>query len=319
MNYNILIYNPDYIEDYIELIPKFKELNNGNTTIKICENEMDLESYIREADILFVNQNFQTSLIHKAKKLKWIQLASAGVDSFMLNLENFSEKIVLTRVNTSFGEIMAEYALGYMLALNQKIPLIIENQKNKIWKKLKLSWLCNQTLGIAGVGKIGHTIAKKAKFLGMNVLGYGRTEKHLDELDNFYSINKLHEFLSLLDFLVITLPLTPQTKGLFGQNEFKAMPESSYIINIARGAIIKERELITALEKGYIKGAVLDVFEEEPLPKGNPLWDMDNVIVCPHHSGPSQPKEMIKYFIENLRRFERGETLEGVVNIQKGY
>ena len=319
MNYNILIYNPDYIEKYIELIPKFKELNNGNTTVIICENEQDLRSYIQDADILFVNSNFPTSYIQNAKKLKWIQLASAGVDRFMLNSENFSEKIVLTRVNTSFGEIMAEFALGYMLALNQKIPSIIENQKNKIWEKLKLSWLCDQTLGIAGVGKIGHTIAKKAKFMGMNVLGYGRSEKNLDELDNYYSIDKLYEFLNLLDFLVITLPLTPQTKGLFGQNEFKAMPDSSYIINIARGAIIKERELISALDKGYIKGAVLDVFEEEPLPKENPLWDMNNVIVCPHHSGPSQPKEMIKYFIENLRRFDCGETLEGVVNIQKGY
>ena len=97
------------------------------------------------------------------------------------------------------------------------------------------------------------------------------------------------------------------------------MPDSSYIINIARGAIINERELVSALDKGYIKGAVLDVFEEEPLPKENPLWDMNNVIVCPHHSGPSQPKEMIKYFIENLIRFECGETLEGVVNIKKGY
>ena len=319
MNYNILIYNPDYIDQYIELIPKFKELNKGNSNAIICENEEDLRSYIREADILFVNSNFPKSYIQKAKNLKWIQLASAGVDRFVSNTEIFPKKIVLTRVNTSFGEIMAEFALGYMLALNQRIPLIIENQKNKIWKKLKLSWLCDQTLGIAGVGKIGQTIAKKAKFLGMNVLGYGRSEKHLDELDNYYSFEKLYEFLSQLDFLVITLPLTPKTKGLFGQNEFKAMPDSSYIINIARGALIKERELISALEKGYIKGAVLDVFEEEPLPKENPLWNMDNVIVCPHHSGPSQPEEMIKYFIENLRRFECEEPLDGMVNLKKGY
>ena len=90
MNYNILIYNPDYIEKYIELIPKFKELNNGNTTVIICENEQDLRSYIQDADILFVNSNFPTSYIQNAKKLKWIQLASAGVDRFMLNSEYFS-------------------------------------------------------------------------------------------------------------------------------------------------------------------------------------------------------------------------------------
>jgi phosphoglycerate dehydrogenase-like enzyme len=127
------------------------------------------------------------------------------------------------------------------------------------------------------------------------------------------------EFLGDADFVVMSLPLTPQTKGIFGKNEFAMMKKSAYFINVSRGPLVQEKALVDALKNEKIAGAILDVFSEEPLPKTHELWELDNVIITPHISGPSIPEDIVKVFLDNLKRFEQNKELVGVVDRHKGY
>ena len=129
----------------------------------------------------------------------------------------------------------------------------------------------------------------------------------------------MEKFLSQADFVLVALPLTNDTEGILGEREFRMMKKSAYLINISRGPLVQEDPLMDALQKGQIAGAVLDVFNEEPLPANHPLWSLDNVIITPHISGPSIPEDMTRIFLENLEKFETGKQLKGVVDPKKGY
>ena len=141
----------------------------------------------------------------------------------------------------------------------------------------------------------------------------------LPYLHREFNINDIHEFMGCCDFVVVTVPLTNDTEGILGGTELAAMKPGGYLINIARGAVVREDALIRALEAGPLAGAILDVFDREPLPGDHPFWSMENVIVTPHISGPDIPGEIVEVFLENLQRFERGGSLKGVVDLNSGY
>jgi phosphoglycerate dehydrogenase-like enzyme len=179
--------------------------------------------------------------------------------------------------------------------------------------------LRGSTMLVVGLGDIGRTIARAARAVGMRVLGVSRRARPVPGVERVYRPRDLRRTLSAADWVVLTVPLTPATRGLLGAPELAAMKPSAWLLNIARGAIVDEAALLDALQRRTIAGAVLDVFSTEPLPPPHPVWDLDNVIVTPHISGPSTPEEIAPVFADNLARYLAGRPLRHVVDRRRAY
>ncbi|KAB8125542.1 D-2-hydroxyacid dehydrogenase [Gracilibacillus oryzae] len=262
-------------------------------------------------------------LLENNNQLKWAQTFSAGVNS--LPLEKLQQKnVALTSANGIHAYPISETIFALMLALTRNIHTYVRQQEKKTWHHagLKLE-IHKKTIGIIGVGAIGQETAKIAKAFGMKVLGVRHSGKQTDNVDEMYTPDKLADLLPQCDYVVITLPLTEETTGMFGREEFQQMKKSAFLINIGRGKIVKEDELIHSLKDGEIAGAGLDVFEEEPLPEKSPLWEMENVIITPHTAGATEyyDERVIRdIFIPNLKHYlETGEPNVNVVDYKKGY
>jgi phosphoglycerate dehydrogenase-like enzyme len=255
--------------------------------------------------------------------LQWLQTWSAGVDS--LPLEKLQSKnINVTSANGVHAYPISETIFALMLGLTRKIHTYVKNQQTKTWDHAHISLeIHERTIGIIGVGEIGKETAKLAKAFGMTVLGVRHSGKPSDFVDEMYTPDQLDELLPKCDYVVVTLPLTKDTHSFIGMQQFKQMKPSAYFINIGRGEIVVEADLITALQKGEIAGAGLDVFETEPLSPESPLWEMDNVIITPHTSGATEHynKRVVEnILIPNLQTYLTGKTPNiNLVNYVKGY
>ena len=197
-----------------------------------------------------------------------------------------------------------------------------EQQGQKIWKKyLEADEIHGKTVGILGLGNIGRVIAQKCKSMGMRVIALDIQPVEDTMVDRAYSVRDALSLMQESDYVVITLPLTPDTERLVGEAQLRAMKRTAYLINVARGRIVDEPALIKALAEGWIAGAGLDVFESEPLPPTSPLWSLPNVILSPHMSAisPYYMDRAIAVFCENLQRFIRGEALLYELNWDTGF
>jgi D-2-hydroxyacid dehydrogenase (NADP+) len=204
---------------------------------------------------------------------------------------------------------------------SRKLHESVRNQLQKEWLRPQPQELYGKTLGIIGFGSIGERIGELGKCMGMYVIGLKKNICHTDTAHEIIPPEKLKNLLTRSDFVVISLPLTRETEYLFKFEEFQAMKDTSYLINISRGKIICEKDLIRALKNKDIAGAGLDVFEEEPLPDTSPLWEMDNVILTPHYAGstPEYFNRAINIFCDNLTRFLKGEPLINMVDKRNQY
>ncbi|MBS3819695.1 D-2-hydroxyacid dehydrogenase [bacterium] len=315
-NPNILVYyhKEKYVDWYKELLERARK----DLTILACKEKNQIEKNIEKADILFSGHRFPMELLPRAKNLKWIQSMSAGVENFIRS-KLIPSNVILTKPKGIFGSLMAEYVIGYILAILKNMKKTFENQANKLWEPLEVDGLQHKTVGIMGLGSVGAHIAYRLHLLGLEVIGLDEQERNLPYLAKEYPVEGMDNFLGKSDFVVLTVPLTESTEGIIGEKQFMSMKESAHLINISRGPLVQEKALIKSLQKGMIAGAVLDVFNEEPLPKDHPLWNFKNVIITPHISGPSLPEDLAKIFLENLKRWEEGKKLEGMVDIHKGY
>ncbi|HWR45468.1 D-2-hydroxyacid dehydrogenase [Sporomusa sp.] len=257
-----------------------------------------------------------------APHLEWIHALSAGVEKLIFP-ELQSADTILTNSKGIHGIPVSEHILAMMLAFSRGLTISIRQQEAKKWKRMPTTELHEQTLAIVGLGSIGREIAKKAKALGMRVLASKQevtTELFVDKLyppDN----ESLLEMLSQADFVVIALPLTEHTQNMISLPHFTAMKRSAYLFNIARGTVVNEADLITALEQKLIQGAGLDVFATEPLPETSLLWNMPNVIITPHVAAlsPAYLDRAIKLFADNLTRFIQGRDMINIIDKEKGY
>lgn len=298
-----------------------------NVEIKKSEDMDELTEEIKDTDILaaMLLREFDTDLIKIGNNLKWIQSWSAGVDKFLENngFQYLKENdITLTSVRGIHKDSMSEQVMGYLISFSRRFPELMELKKKKIWDRLKVDCLKNKTLSIFGLGAVGKEIARKAQVFKMNVIGVKRnTDLEIPGLQEIYRPDQAEKVLSKSDYVVVTMPLTEETRGYFGYDKFEAMQNSAYFINIARGEIVKEEELIKALNQDLIAGAALDVFEEEPLPEGSPFYEMDNVILTPHTSGlfPNYNKEAVEIFKNNLELYFEGKKLLNVIDPRLQY
>ena len=213
--------------------------------------------------------------------LKWVQSSSAGINHFPI--EQFqSNGIMLTSANGVHAYPISETIFAYILGLTRKIHTYVKNQQSKVWHHSNMKMeIHEKTIGIIGVGAIGKETAKIAKAFGMKVLGVRPLRKAVEYVDEMFTPDRLEELLPMCDYVVLTLPLTNETYQLFTAREFQLMKPTAFFINIGRGKLVMEEDIIAALQAGEIAGAGLDVFEKEPLSGDSPLWEMDNVIITP--------------------------------------
>lgn len=282
------------------------------------------QDQLAEAEIIVGWRKLMEDYCFSAEsKLKWVQTWSAGVDSLPLK-EFENHHISLSSANGVHAYPISETILALMLGLTRKIHTYVRNQQEKTWHHagIKLE-MHRKTIGIIGIGAIGKETAKIAKSFGMKILGLRHSGKPEDYVDEMYTTDQLDTVLPKCDYVVVTLPLTKETHRLFGAKQFKSMKSTAFFINIGRGEIVVEEELIGALQNGEIAGAGLDVFEKEPLSTNSPLWDMENVIITPHTSGSTEyytERVIEDIFIPNLKNYISGiQPSINPVDFSKGY
>lgn len=276
--------------------------------------------HIGEADALLAFQ-FPVEVFDQAKKLRWFQSTGAGVDS-MFPLRDRADHIMVTNVRGMHGGLIADYVMAGVTMLNWDFRKFLRDQAERKWTVRSVTPLADKTLGVVGLGSIGATIARRAKSAGMTIVGSKLdVSVPVDGVDRLFGSDELKDLLPLCDFVVLAVPATRETLGLIGAAEIARMRRDAFLINIARGSVVVESDLISALQAGTVAGAMLDVFEREPLPQDSPLWDMPNVIVTPHTSGiPTNYMERaFEIVAENIERFLNGQPLKNLVDLRRGY
>jgi len=214
---------------------------------------------------------------------------------------------------------MSEYIIGYLLAHERKIFHRANAQKNRVWDKTLTGSLAGKTIGLLGVGSIGADVARTAKFFGMNVRGLTRASETSQHVDEYFHGKQLLDFVNGLDYFVSILPNTEETRKIIDAQVLNALPSQALFINVGRGSAVDEAALLEVLNKDKIAGAVLDVFEQEPLPKDHPFWEAPNLTMTFHTSAPSLPEDIAKVFIENYQHYIEGKPLKYQVDFEKGY
>jgi phosphoglycerate dehydrogenase-like enzyme len=279
---------------------------------------------IGEADVVFAwrahRDLFEPSW-PRARRLRWIQTASAGVDA-MLFPGLVESDVVLTNARGVFDDAIAEWVVGMLVLFAKNVLGVLERQHRREWIHELTEPLAGKRLLVVGVGPIGRAIGRNARALGIEVRGVGRTTRPGDDLFGVVlGIDELAEAVGWADYVVDALPGTASTRRAFDERVFASMNPGARFLNVGRGSTVDEVALIEALRNGRLSGAALDVFEQEPLPPESPLWDLPNVVVFPHMSGDfaGWRESVVELFLDNLIRFDRGEPLRNVVDKRLGY
>ena len=276
---------------------------------------------VSDADAIIGNPSHE--VVRAAKKLKWVQIASAGVKPY-LHPELVNSDAVMTNAKTLSSAAIADHAFSMLLAFTRKINYFIKVQPKEGWerKNFELQELYNKTAVVVGTGGIGSNVARRAKAFGMKVIGVDPEEFPQRLIfDRMVYPDRLDQVVPEADVVFLCVPHTKDSEGMFGANQFELMKRGSYFIAVSRGKIYNQAALIKALDSNRLAGAGLDVTDPEPLPKGNPLWQFDNVIITPHVAtqGESGTPLRLKLYKENIARFAAGEQLRNVVDMVKEY
>lgn len=295
-------------------------------TIVVGDSGRDFANTAVNAEIV-LNWSGSLALLREvflmSPHVRWIHSRSAGLEQTLFP-ELIESEVVVTNGSGVFSPSLGEFALAAILCFAKDFHRMIRNQMAGLWEQFEVTMVSGQTLGIVGYGSIGRAVAVRARALGMNVLGLRRVSQTPTDdslIDEVYEREQLLEMLPQCDYVVVTVPLTEQTRGLIGNAEFTAMKNSAVVINIGRGATIDEGAMIKALSHRRIRGAALDVFDQEPLPQGHPFYSLENVLLSPHCADrtPAWLDNAMRFFLEQLERFRRGETLLNVVDKVLGY
>ena len=258
-----------------------------------------------------------------APRVQWVHSRSAGLDSLLFP-ELVESPVTLTNGSGVFSQSLGEFVIGAAIYFVKDFRRLIRNQMEGVWRQFDCEELAGQTMGIVGYGDIGHACARRAHAMGMRILGLRRhPELSKDDplIERVYPFEGLLDMMPECDYVVAAAPLAPGTRGMIGEAAISAMKKTAVVMNVGRGPVIDEKALIKALESGRIKGAALDVFENEPLPDGHPLFKLENVLLSPHCSDHTSTwvEDGMRFFIENFKRYLAGEPLKNVVDKRAGY
>ncbi len=277
-----------------------------------------------DAIVNCINPGLSLEQVFKlAPNVKWVHSMSAGIEGIMFPAL-IESPVPLTNGRGVFARSLGEFALASMLFFAKRMREMVDNQAAGKWVDLTIEEIHGKTVGVVGYGELGRAGAVRAHALGANIFAL-RRRPELNEGDPIvsksFSMDERLEMLAECDFVLCAAPLTPQTRGLIGEAELKAMKKTAVIINIGRGPVIVESALIQALQQGWIRGAALDVFDVEPLPEGHPFYSLENVLLSPHCADhtPTWTEEAMEFFLENFERFRAGEPLLNITDKKNGY
>ncbi len=310
----VLLLNGPLSEDRVARI----RASVPDATIEVADDAGDLDRKVAEAEV--IAGSLDAAMLAKAERLRWVHSWAAGPNA-ALYPEMVASPVVLTSSKGNGAVPLAEQAMLLMLLLNRNALRWVQAQRERKWDRFTHPELAGQTCGILGLGYSGSDLALKAKAFHMRVVGLRRGSEPVPGVDRMYSADQLHEFLAESDVVVVTAPLTDQTRGMLGEPEFRAMKNSAYYICFSRGGIADDAVLLRALQEGWIAGAGLDAHGTEPLPADSPFWTAPNTIITPHNGAttPQTSERGVDIFIDNLGRFVRGEELFNVVDKRLGY
>ena len=294
-------------KNFESLVTEFPKVN----FVTEVNNTKDIEALITMPQIV------KQMNLDDYPKLKWIQYLMAGYDGVDLNL--FKEYgVKFCNAQDIFSKSIAEDVFTKIFYFNRHVKHYIDSKKNKTWEPIRQEpELTGSTMLILGVGSIGKEVAKRAKGFEMEVIGYRNRllpEENFDEIIN--EVEDLNMAIQRADYIVLALPLTEHTMYMFDKSKFEMMNPDALLINVARGKVVNQKDMIQILKEGRIRGAGLDVFDPEPLPKNNPLWDLDNVYITPHNasSSPYMRDRLYKMIVMNLKRFVENKPLKYQLN-----
>ncbi|MCC7156493.1 MAG: D-2-hydroxyacid dehydrogenase [Bryobacterales bacterium] len=295
----------------------------ADTHIVAGENAEIFRSAAPEAEIVVTGGTYRdllSELWPRLKRVRWVHSLAAGLETLLFP-ELAASPVLLTNSKGVFARSLGEFAIAGMLYFSKDLRRMRLNQRAGVWEPYDVGELFGQTLGIVGYGAIGKAAARLAKAFGMKVGALRRSGGTDPLVDVMYTHGRLDELLRESDFLLIGAPLTAETRGLIGAAELEQMKPTAVLINLGRGPVVVEAALVEALTGGRIRGAVLDVFDEEPLPAGHPFYSLDNVLLSPHCADHTRTwlEDQMQMFLDNFERFTQGQPLMNIVDKQKGY
>lgn len=292
-------------------------------TFIFCDNIGSAEKHLEHAEVLVTyGEDLTDERINQADKLKWIMVISAGMDR--MPFEEISKRnIIVTNARGIHKVPMAEFAISSILQVSRQTKQLIENEQHQKWdRSVSMEEITGKTMLVAGTGAIGQEVARLAKAFAMKTYGVSRSGKSVEFFDKTVTPENMNALLPEADFVVSVLPSTTETKGFFTEEHFELMPKHTIFLNMGRGDAVSGSVLLKALQSDEIAHAILDVFEEEPLPADHPFWSSEKVTVTPHLSGisPQYQTRALEIFAENLHTYKQGGTnLINNIDPMRGY
>lgn len=298
----------------------------GSTRIVVGDNADMFRDAAPEAHVL-MNGMMPRALFHdvfvQCRSLEWVHSLSAGLENSLFP-ELVASPLPMTNSRGVFARSLAEWVIAGCLYFDKSFARLAVQKAAREFTPFDVEELHGKTMGIVGHGRIGQLTAERARAFGMKIIALRRRPElsHGDPLiDAAYTPDRLLDLMAESDFVVCAAPHTPDTAGLIGAAAIAAMKPSAVFINVGRGAVVDEQALIVALQQKKIRGAALDVFTTEPLPKESPFWDLDNVLISPHSADHTATwlNDAMELFVENFERFAAGQPLKNVVDKSAGY
>ncbi len=297
-----------------------------DTRMVVGERPEAFESAADEADAIlvwFTGRDLLEKVWKMAPRVRWVHASSAGVDTLLFPAL-VESPVPLTNARGAFSWSLGEFALAAILFFAKDLRRMVRSQQEGKWDQFDVEGVCGKTLGIIGYGDIGRAVAERAHAMGMRILAVRRRPELCEGdplLDSAFPPESRGRMMAMADYVVLSAPLTAETRGLVGEAEIGAMKPGAVLINVGRGPVVDERALIRALEERRIRGAALDVFEQEPLPAGHPFYRLDNVLLSPHCADHTAGwmGQSVEVFLDNFERFRKGEPLRNVVDKRRGY
>ncbi len=278
-----------------------------------------------EASVIFHwsgSRDLLRSVYLTSPHVRWVHSRSAGLDNVLFP-ELVSSSVPLTNGSGVFSQALGEFALAMALFFAKDFPRMLRNQRARRWEQFDVDEIAGQTVGIVGYGDIGRAVATRLHAMGMKVLALKRHPPAAPDLlvDRFYRPSELLDMLAECDYVVASAPLTTETRHMLSDAQFAAMKPSAVVINVGRGPVIDQMALVRALHEKKIRGAGLDVFEQEPIAENDPIWSLENLFISPHCADHTHDwlEQAMRFFLRQYRRFQNGEPLENVVDKALGY
>jgi phosphoglycerate dehydrogenase-like enzyme len=279
-----------------------------------------LDDALETVDLMINSNPPRENLRERAPRLRWIQTTGAGIDALM-PLSWLPGDIVLTNNSGAHGPKAEDSCAMALLMLAARMPQVLTNQREHRWEPIYTTRIAGKTAVIVGFGDLGRGAGRAAKKLGLNVIAVTRSGKAARPADSAYPASRIDRVLPKADFVIVTTPLTPDTRGLISRERLDLLKPEAGFVNIGRSPIVDYAALVEKLEKREISGAVLDVFDREPLAADSPLWDVPNLVITPHVScdDPRYIDQLFDTWFANFERFLAGKKLKHVVDRRLGY